>query len=87
MKINFELLFPTPVMFTEMDREFTKDELNFVDKHSKDDMTNRNVGNVTSNNNYILEEPEFSNLKLIVTEAINEYIKKVYKPKIGRAHV
>mgnify|MGYP003336042196 FL=1 len=81
MKINFELLFPTPVMFTEMDREFTKDELNFVDKHSKDDMTNRNVGNVTSNNNYILEEPEFSNLKLIVTEAINEYIKKVYKPK------
>ena len=61
MKINFELLFPTPVMFTEMDREFTKDELNFVDKHSKDDMTNRNVGNVTSNNVIVTGKQSWAN--------------------------
>lgn len=78
---NFELLFPTPVMFTEMDRKFTKEELDFVNKHGKEGMTNRNVGNVTSNNNYILEEPEMAGLKKVVEEAVNLYIKQVYKPK------
>ena len=78
---NFELLFPTPVMFTDLGREFTKEELDYVNSHGKEGMTNRNVGNVTSNNNYILEEPELAGLKEVVTKAINEYIKRVYKPK------
>lgn len=79
MNTNFELLFPTPVMFGEMDRKFTKEELDFVDKWSKD--TYQNMGNTTSNNNYILEEPEFADLKAIVLGYVNEYLKKVYKPK------
>jgi uncharacterized protein (TIGR02466 family) len=78
---NFELLFPTPVLFSELGRDFTKEELDLVDKHSKKDMTNRNVGNVTSNNNYILNEPEFADLKKFVTEVINKYVQRVYKPK------
>ena len=78
---NFELLFPTPVMFNELGREFTKEELAFIDSHGKEGMTNRNVGNVTSNNNYILEAPELADLKKEVTAHINEYIKRVYKPK------
>jgi uncharacterized protein (TIGR02466 family) len=76
---NFELLFPTPVMFNSMDRDFTKEELDYIESHSTS--TNRNVGNVTSNNNYILEEPEMADLKKFVTDQINEYIKRVYKPK------
>jgi uncharacterized protein (TIGR02466 family) len=76
---NIELIFPTPVMFNEMGREFTKEELEFVNKHSKE--TNRNVGNVTSNNNYILNEPEFSDLKKIIIEHLNEYLKIIIKPK------
>lgn len=76
---NFELLFPTPVMFTELDRDFTQQELDFVEKHSH--ATNKNVGNVTSNNNYILNEPEFADLHKYVTEVVNEYSKRVYKPK------
>ena len=78
---NFELLFPTPVMFTHIDRDFTKAELDYVQSHSGADKTNRNVGNVTSNNNYILEEPEMADLKKIVTDVLNEYVKRVYKPK------
>jgi uncharacterized protein (TIGR02466 family) len=78
---TFELLFPTPVMFTELNREFTKKELNFVSKNGKEEMTNKNIGNVTSNNNYILEAPELENLKKYITATINQYIKKVYKPK------
>jgi uncharacterized protein (TIGR02466 family) len=76
---NFELLFPTPVMFTDIERDFTKEELDFVNLHSKS--TNRNVGNVTSNNNYILNEPEFADLKKFVTEVVNTYSQRVYKPK------
>ena len=51
---NFELLFPTPVMFNSIGRDFTKEELAYIESHSTS--TNRNVGNVTSNNNYILNE-------------------------------
>ena len=78
---NFELLFPTPVMFNDIGRDFTEVELEFIKKHGKEGMTNRNVGNVTSNNNYILNEPELADLKKDVTEHINEYVKRVYKPK------
>ena len=81
MMANFELLFPTPVMFSELGRDFTKKELAFVDKHSKEGMTNRNVGNVTSNNNYILEEPEFANLKALLLKSVEEYVQTVYKPR------
>jgi uncharacterized protein (TIGR02466 family) len=80
---NIELLFPIPVMFNNIDRDFTKDELNFIRLHSTSDKTNRNVGNVTSNNNYILNEPEMVDLKKVITSFINDYVKRVYKPKFS----
>lgn len=76
---NFELIFPTPVMFNSIDRNFTKKELDYIESHSS--ATYRNEGNVTSNNTYILNEPEMVGLKKFVTEQLNEYIKRVYKPK------
>lgn len=76
---TFELLFPTPVMFTEMEREFTKKELDFVAKNFK--KTYLNMGNTTSLNNYILDSTEFSNLKKIIQSQIEIYLNKVYKPK------
>ena len=76
---NFELLFPTPVMFNNMDREFTQAELDFVANHST--KTYQNQGNTTSLNNYILNEPEFADLKNIVQKHIEHYVSKVYKPK------
>lgn len=78
---NFELLFPTPVMFNHLGRDFTQAELDFIKSHGEEGKTNRNIGNVVSNNNYILEEPEMANLKKFVTEQLNEYVKRVYKPK------
>ena len=41
----------------------------------------KNEGNVTSANNYILNEPEFKDLKDILTKHINDYISNIYKPK------
>jgi uncharacterized protein (TIGR02466 family) len=79
MQSKVELIFPTPVMFIDLDRSFTKEELGFVKKHSH--LTNTNIGNVASNNNYILNEPEFKNLNQFITEAVNEYLNIIYKPK------
>jgi uncharacterized protein (TIGR02466 family) len=76
---NIELLFPTPVMFNTIERDYTKKELNAVKQHSK--LIYNNTGNTTSLNNYILDEPEFEDLKKICLEHVNSYIKKIYKPK------
>ena len=78
---NFELLFPTPVMFNHMERDFTQAELDYVQSHNAPDKTNRNVGNVTSNNNYILNEPEMKELHDIILANVQLYIDKVIKPK------
>jgi uncharacterized protein (TIGR02466 family) len=71
-------IFPTTIMFSELERDFTKEELFCVEKHSK--KTYKNHGNITSLNNYILNEPEFVNLKIIITKFVNEYLQKIYKP-------
>ena len=76
---NFELLFPTPVMFNSIGRDFTKKELTYIESHLS--ATYRNQGNVTSINTYILNEPEMSDLNKFVTEQLNEYLRLVYKPK------
>jgi uncharacterized protein (TIGR02466 family) len=78
---NFELLFQTPVIFNNIGRDFNKKELAYIASHSK--ATNRNVGNVTSNNNYILDEPEMKDLKEFVTGQLNEYVERVHKPKFS----
>jgi uncharacterized protein (TIGR02466 family) len=76
---NFELLFPVPVMFNTLNRDFTASELSYIKDHSK--KTYQNAGNTTSTNNYILNEPELNDLKNIVQTHIENYISKVYKPK------
>jgi uncharacterized protein (TIGR02466 family) len=76
---TFDLLFPTPVMRTNIDRVFSQEELACVEKHLKGAL--RNESNLTSANNYIFNEPEFLELKNIATKYINYYINRVYKPK------
>jgi uncharacterized protein (TIGR02466 family) len=76
---SIKLLFPTPVMFNNIGRDFTKEELVYIESHSTS--IYRNAGNVTSNNNYILNEPEMADLNKFVTKQLNEYVKQVYKPK------
>jgi uncharacterized protein (TIGR02466 family) len=78
---NFELLFPTPVMFAELGRAFTKTELDFVTKNSKKIYIN--TGNTTSLDNYILDAKEFSSIKKIIQKYIESYVAKVYKPKFN----
>jgi uncharacterized protein (TIGR02466 family) len=66
-------------MFNNIDREFTKEEFKYIEHQSTSTFHNEN--NVTSNNTYILNEPEMTSLKKFVTEQLNKYVKQVYKPK------
>jgi uncharacterized protein (TIGR02466 family) len=67
------LLFPT--LFTKLNRNFTPLELKFVDK-SKKNFT-KNDGNITSKNNYILNEKPFENIKKELDLRVKDYFKKV----------
>ena len=64
-------LFPTPVSIEKLKKKFTKKEYEFV-KKSKINLT-KNVGNSTSNENYILNRKVFSNLKKELSEKVNNY--------------
>lgn len=75
--MNINHLFPTPVAFSELGREFTQDELDFILNQSK----YKNMGNTTSENRYLLDSPEMGALNTVVNEAIKEYMQSVYAPK------
>jgi|TARA_A100001391_G_scaffold62943_1_gene39206 uncharacterized protein (TIGR02466 family) len=72
-------LFPTPVYMTNMDRPFTKQELNFVENEKKH--TTKNDGNTSSIDNYILNRKELKNIKKIIDNACEDYLQKIICPK------
>ena len=73
-------LFPTPVCQTDLHRELTEDELKFF-ALEKEKERKINLGNSYSKNKYILNSPELSNLKRDLTDLVNAYLQKVWKPK------
>ena len=58
---TIQSIFPTPVYMTEMNRGFTKQELNFVKEQKKH--CKNNEGNINTKDNYILNRKEFKNIK------------------------
>jgi uncharacterized protein (TIGR02466 family) len=75
---NINGIFPTPIYISKLDRELTPLELKFVDKNKKDFY--KNDGNITSNNNYILNEKPFANIKKQLDLKIQDYFDKVISP-------
>jgi uncharacterized protein (TIGR02466 family) len=78
MEANIHGIFPTPIYISKLDRELTPLELNFVNKSKKDFY--KNDGNITSNNNYILNEKPFSNIKKELDLKVQDYFDKVISP-------
>jgi uncharacterized protein (TIGR02466 family) len=76
---SINLLFPKTIITNELNREFTIEELDAINKHKSNII--KNEGNSISQDNYILNDPAFFNLKQKCLEQLNEYIKVVYKPK------
>jgi len=71
-------IFPTPIYISKLDRELTPLELKFVDKNKKDFY--KNEGNITTNNNYILNEKPFTNIKKELDLRVQDYFNKVISP-------
>jgi uncharacterized protein (TIGR02466 family) len=78
VKANINGIFPTPIYISKLDRELTPLELKFVDKNKKDFY--KNDGNITSNNNYILNEKPFANIKKELDLRVQDYFDKVISP-------
>jgi len=72
-------LFPTPIYMTNMDRPFTKQELKFVEEQKKH--CHNNEGNITTNDNYILNRKEFKNIKKFLDAACKDYLERIICPK------
>jgi uncharacterized protein (TIGR02466 family) len=70
-------IFATPVYKSTL-KNLSKKELLFVNKNKLN--THKNEGNITSNNNYILNEKEFKNLKKEITIKVEDYFNKVISP-------
>ena len=78
MEANINGIFPTPIYISKLNRELTPLELKFVDKNKKDFY--KNDGNITSNNNYILNEKPFANIKKELDLRVQDYFDKVISP-------
>jgi uncharacterized protein (TIGR02466 family) len=75
METVINSIFPTPIYTSKLNRELTELELKFVDKNKKDFF--KNEGNITSNNNYILNEKPFVNIKKELDKKVQDYFNKV----------
>jgi uncharacterized protein (TIGR02466 family) len=78
MEATINGVFPTPIYITKIYRELTKKELSFIDKSKLD--TYNNEGNTTSNDNYILNNNEFKNLKEELNLKVQDYFNKIICP-------
>jgi uncharacterized protein (TIGR02466 family) len=75
IEANINGIFPTPIYISKLDRKLTPLELKCVDKYKKD--SHKNEGNIVSNNNYILNEKPFSNIKKELDKRVQDYFNKV----------
>ena len=69
-------LFPIPIGFFDLDRELTELERKFVDKQK----TRSNMGNTTSEDNYVLENKNLSKLRSFFEESLAEYFTATINP-------
>ena len=74
-EFKIESLFPTPVYFSKLNRNFNKKELNFFKEERK--KSHKIVGNLISNNKYILDETIFNSLKKELDSKVKEYFDKI----------
>ena len=68
-------IFPTPIYVTNINRKLTEKEMSFIKQCKK--ISHNNVGNVTSNNNYVLEDKAFKNLKNEINILVKDYYMKI----------
>jgi len=76
---KIESLFPTPVYMINIDRDFTNDELQFINNQKNSCV--QNEGNYYTKDSYILNNKEFKNIKTFIEKCCDDYLKKIICPK------
>jgi uncharacterized protein (TIGR02466 family) len=68
-------IFPTPVYISELNRPLTIEENSFIEKTKLD--VHNNEGNKTSNDNYILNNKAFKDIKQELNLRVQDYFDKI----------
>jgi hypothetical protein len=74
-KPNIYGIFPTPIYFSNINRKFNSKELLFIENNKS--KINKNEGNSTSNDNYILNNKVFKNLKEDLNLKVKDYFENI----------
>ena len=72
---SIESLFSTPIYINSIDRNFTKDELDFVSDQKN--YCEDNEGNTKSTDNYILKKQELKDIKIFLNECCQDYLNRI----------
>jgi len=80
MAIKLIKLFPQAVLQTAIERDVTKEELDFI--MSYNDNLLDNVGNNSSEDMDILRHPQMAELRKLVQSKLDMYFLHIYKPKV-----
>jgi len=72
---NIVGLFPTPIYMSKLNRELTNKELSFINKNKLN--IYKNEGNITSEDNYVLDNKIFKNLKKELYLKVKDYFDKI----------
>jgi uncharacterized protein (TIGR02466 family) len=75
--MNLYSIFPTPVAKFELGRDFSAEEMAFVDSQP----THKNMGNTTSDDRYVLQHDTFAKLREFTEACVAEYLQSIYAPK------
>lgn len=76
MEFKVHSLFPTPIIKTKVGREFTQEEMNIFNTEK----IGQSVGNASSSNRRVLENPLLSDLKRIAQESLQLWIDEIVCP-------
>jgi uncharacterized protein (TIGR02466 family) len=76
---NIINLFPTAILDSKLDREFTQVELDYFNNVQHGVVPN--IGNRFTANNYVLEDLELKSLKDFFQAQLDTYMNIVFKPK------
>jgi uncharacterized protein (TIGR02466 family) len=79
MKATIHNIFPTPIYMTNINRPFTKQELDFVEDQKNH--CSKNEGNINTKDNYILNRKELKYIKKFLDQCCKDYVDKIICPK------
>jgi uncharacterized protein (TIGR02466 family) len=68
-------IFPTTILHTGIDRNFTIEELEFIKEQEKNYIVN--LGNIQTTNKYILNFPQMCDIKNIILKKLEFYFREV----------